>query len=420
MKFLFLHNGFPAQYLHSAAFLAREGHDVVAIAREGAKELEGVRRIVYAPPDPPTPGARHEQEFAAATRNSVAVANLCEGLKTNRFTPDLVLGHGGWGETLLVKEVWPRTALLTYFEFFYRARGSDADFDPEFPLRADLLGSLRLRNATNLLALEATDAGQTPTLWQQSQFPRRERGRIHVAHEGVDTELIRPNPQARVWLGGGVSLGPEDQVVTYCARNLEPYRGVHIFMRALPRILERSPRARVVVLGADGVSYGSPPKGFRTWREAMLRELSGALDLTRVHFLGQLPFAQYLAILRVSSAHVYLTYPFVLSWSLIEALAAGCVVVASRTPPVEEVIEDGRDGWLVDFFDVAGLADRVIEALDRRPQLATMRAAARAGAIERYDLRSVCLPRHLEIWERMIGRPLGAARSRRPRSANQI
>jgi glycosyltransferase involved in cell wall biosynthesis len=403
MKFLFLHNVFPAQYLHDVRLLVREGHEVVAIARKGAHGLEGVRQVVYAPPEPPVGGARHEEDFVAATRNALAVARVCERLKARRLIPDLALGHCGWGETLLVKEIWPQTPLLTYFEFFYRARGSDADFDSEFPLGTDALRALRLRNATNLLAFEATDEGQTPTFWQRSQYPERARAQIHVAHEGVDTVLIRPNPNARVWLSGGVSLSAEDQVVTYCARNLEPYRGFHVFMRALPRILERAPRARVLVVGADGISYGVAPRGFRTWREAMINELDGALDLSRIHFLGSLPFAQYLAILRVSTVHVYLTYPFVLSWSLIEALAAGCLVVASGTPPVEEVIEDGRNGWLVDFFDSAAIADRVIEALERRVRLGALREAARTSAVERYDLDSVCLPRHCAIWESMMG-----------------
>jgi glycosyltransferase involved in cell wall biosynthesis len=413
MRFLFLHNDFPGQYAHAARYLAREGHDVVAIARESAAGLEGVRQLVYASPDLSTRGVRHEEEFVAASRNAVAVARACERLKARRFTPDLVLGHGGWGETLLVKEVWPQTPVLTYFEFFYRTRGSDADFDPEFPLAVETLETLPLRNAVNLLALDAADEGQTPTSWQQAQFPDNARPRIHVAHEGVDTELVRPNGSARVWLGGGVNLGAEDLVVTYCARNLEPYRGFHIFMRALPRILARSPRARVAVVGGDGVSYGSPPKGFGTWREAMIGELGDALDLSRVYFLGRLPFAQYLAILRISSVHVYMTYPFILSWSLIEALATGCMVVASRTAPVEEAIEDGRNGWLVDFFDASALADRVVEALERRSLLGILRTAARASAIERYDLHGVCLPRHRAIWESAIGRPL-SIRRRRP------
>jgi glycosyltransferase involved in cell wall biosynthesis len=409
LQFLFLHRSFPAQYAHAARFLLGAGHEVTAISRERSAEIEGVRTIVYTPPSPVGPGERDVEEFATGGAHGLAVGDACDRLKAKGFTPDLVLGHAGWGETLFVKDVWPSAPLLGYFEFYYRASGSDADFDPEFPMEPKLQSRIRLRNAINLLALETADWGQSPTAWQRAQYPARERRRISVAHEGVDVDLVRPNPSARIWLGSGVSIGAGDPVVTYCARHLEPYRGFHVFMRALPEILSRVPKARVLVVGADGVAYGQPPKEARSWREAMLGELGDAIDLRRVHFLGAIPFAQHLTILQLSAAHVYLTYPFVLSWSLIEAMAAGCLVVASNTAPVREAIEDGREGWLVDFFDPSALADRVVEALTDPGRNSAMRERARETAIERYSLHRVCLPKHIRIWERLIGRSLGAS-----------
>jgi glycosyltransferase involved in cell wall biosynthesis len=201
-----------------------------------------------------------------------------------------------------------------------------------------------------------------------------------------------------------VTLAAGDPVVTYCARNLEPYRGFNVFMRALPKILKGAPGARVLVVGGDGVSYGRLPIGAPNWREAMLAEIGDTIDRSRVHFLGTTSYKDYLTILQISAVHVYLTYPFVLSWSLVEALAAGCTIVASGTPPVRETIEDGRNGWLFDFFDTHGLADRVVEALRSRGALARLREQARRTALKCYDLRGVCLPRQIAIWERLMGR----------------
>jgi glycosyltransferase involved in cell wall biosynthesis len=226
---------------------------------------------------------------------------------------------------------------------------------------------------------------------------------------------VRPACAARIWLEGGLSLSHDDEVVTYCARNLEPYRGFHIFMRALPSVLLRRPKAHVLIAGGSHVSYGRNPADARSWREKMLGELDGQLDLRRIHFLGTLSYPQYLAILQISTAHVYLTYPFVLSWSLLEAMAAGCVVVGSRTPPVEEVVTDGDNGCLVDFFDVDGLADGIARVCAGRARHEPMRRAARATVLRRYDLETVCLPRHLKLFDRLTRTPSAApGRERAP------
>src|SRR5229473_2771709 len=221
----------------------------------------------------------------------------------------------------------------------------------------------------------------TPTKWQRNQYPAEYHHRISVIHEGVNTERVRPEPTARLWLRSGKSLSREDQVLTYSARSLEPYRGFHVFMRALPKVLEACPKAQIVIVGGDGISYGRPPVGGTGWRQHMLAELGGRLDLSRIHFVGWLPYAQYLAVLQVSSAHVYLTYPFVLSWGLLEAMAAGCLVIASRTTPVEEVI-DGTNGHLVEFFDTDALARQICSALRNRAAGKPLRDKARRLVVE--------------------------------------
>jgi glycosyltransferase involved in cell wall biosynthesis len=408
VNWLFIHQNFPGQYLHIAGHLARAGHRVIAIAQRSETVLEGVRIIKYTPNARTTQPHDYLREFDVAVSAGVAVAEVCHGLQREGFVPDIVIGHNGWGELFYIKDVWPDIPLLAYFEFFYRPSGSDADFDPDTPVEADMAMRLRTRNAINLIGLDAADWGQTPTHWQQSQYPPRHRSRISVIHEGIDTGVICPDPSARIWLEGGAVLGREDEVITYSARNLEPYRGFHVFMRALPKVQRLRPNAHVLIVGGDSVSYGRRPTQAPTWRQQMLAELAGEIDLRRVHFVGRLPFRQYLAVLQLSSVHVYLTYPFVLSWSLLEAMSAGCRIVASRTPPVEEVISDGENGWLVDFFDTDALAERIGDALRTGRPNRRLRTAARKTIIDQYDLKTVCLPAQLTLLKKLTGtrRPL--------------
>jgi glycosyltransferase involved in cell wall biosynthesis len=407
MKFLFIHQNFPGQYVHAARHLAQAGHEVTFITQPRQARIESIRKLEYRPP-PASDGAAHSylRELENGVANGLEVAKLCHWLDRDGFVPDIVIGHNGWGEILYIKDVWPQVPLLGYFEFFYRASGSDVDFDREFPPEPDAALRLRTRNAINLLGLDAVDWGQSPTEWQRAQYPERHRDRITVVHEGVDTELVRLDPTARLWLGNGRCLSCADEIVTFSARDLEPYRGFHIFMRALPEILERAPAAQVLIVGGDGVSYGRRPQPAGCYRAQLLAELDGRLDLRRVHFLGHLPYRQYLTVLQISTVHVYLTYPFVLSWSLLEAMAAGCLVVSSRTAPVEEVMRDGDNGFLVDFFDFDGLANRVLKALAGKDGTENdrIKAAARQTVLDRYDLNTVCLPAYLALLRRLMGK----------------
>lgn len=405
MNLLFLHQNFPGQFRHIAAhFAADQGNRVVAIGEaSNLKNANGMDpRIAlhtYPLPKPPSPTThRFVQNYEAAVHRGLTVASICEQLKTDGFVPDLIMAHPGWGEALFMRDTFPAARLVQHAEFFYHPAGADVGFDPEFPPAADSALRLRTKNTTQLMSMEQADLLIAPTEWQKSRFPAVLQDRIQVVHDGIDTALVQPNAATRITLArAGISLDAGDEVVTYVARNLEPYRGFHVFMRALPLLLKLRPAARVLIVGGDAVSYGSAPADGRTWRTTMLDEVRAGLDPGRVHFLGKLPYAGYLQVLQVSSVHAYLTYPFVLSWSLLEAMSAGCMVVGSRTAPVEEVISHGTNGWLTDFFDHRTLAETLAEALEQRSRLGELRQAARQTIVERFDLHGVCLPRQLAL-----------------------
>jgi glycosyltransferase involved in cell wall biosynthesis len=383
MRALFVHQNFPGQYRHLAAHCARAGHQVVAIGERAnlvrQPRLPGVHRLGYEVPQVAADAFNASVVKAIARGKQVAAAALA--LKRKGFVPDVICVHNGWGEGLFLKDIFPEARVLLYCEFFYRARGADTGFDPEYPLRAEQILRLRVMNAPLLMSLDASDWGVTPTRWQQRQFPAEYARRISVVHEGIDTDAACPSSER-----------PGEEIITYVARNLEPYRGFHVFMRAIPQIQKRRPKARIVIVGGDEVSYSPRLPGGESYRQRMLREIDGKADLSRVTFTGRVSYQQYLNLLKASSVHVYLTYPFVLSWSLLDAMASECLVIASGTPPVRDVVEDGRDGLLVDFFDVDGLADRVIEACRYPAKFAALRKAARAKMLAQYDRKRISLP----------------------------
>jgi glycosyltransferase involved in cell wall biosynthesis len=337
--------------------------------------------------------------FAEQTHRGAAVAQAALRLRNSGYTPDLIIGHAGWGETLFLGEVWPNARRIAYAEFFYRPHGLDVEFDSELQPRSFRQAIwVRARQAAQLLALnDATDVW-SPTRWQASTYPPGIRDRITVIHDGIDTELLRPNLAAALTLPGTVArFRHGDEILTFVSRNLEPYRGYHIFMRALPRILSERPDVQVVIVGGDEISYGEAPPRGTTWKQVFLSEVGECLDPARVHFTGKIPYRQFVALMQATRVHAYLTYPFVLSWSMLEAMSCGALVVGSRTPPVEEVITDGINGRLVDFFDIDGWTTGLIDALANSARDAPLRAAARRTVVDKYDLRSVCLPRQLDF-----------------------
>ena len=401
MRILLIHQNFPGQFLHLAPALQARGHEVLALTAEGNERASAVPRVLYRRAAKPEGGSPLARTYGEMAERGLRVARAAATLRRDRgYVPDLILGHSGWGETLFLKDVWPEARLLVYSEFLYRSTGLDAGFDAEFQ-RSTLEArvSVTARAAHLLQALAQADAAIAPTHWQADTVPEPLRGKIRVIHDGIDTARVRPDPAARFELPGGRVLVPGDEVLSFVNRNLEPYRGYHVFLRALPAVLAARPEAQVVIVGGDGVSYGSQPPEGTTWKDHFLAEVRDRIDLSRVHFTGQLPYARYLSLLQVTRVHAYLTYPFVLSWSLLEAMAAGARIVASRTPPVAEAITDGVTGRLVDFFDVPGWSAALTAALADPASGDAMAAAARTRAVADYDLKSVCLPALVDFVE---------------------
>lgn len=405
MRFLFVHQNFPGQFRHVSAALAARGDEVVALGvNKPCEPIPGVRHVLYRPRHAPTAEPKHPLDGPLAElqdkwHRGEAAARAMEALRKSGFVPDVVLAHSGWGEAQFAKDVFPAARLVVYAEYFYGAEGGDFAFDPEFS-RPSLQARerVRVKNTHLLHALSACDLALAPTEFQKSQHPAWARDRIQVIHEGIDTRRFRPDPAASVHLkAAGLTLRPGDEVVTFSVRHLEPYRGYHIFMRALPLLQKLRPGARVVLVGGSGCSYSGPPPEGRTWRDVFLSEVKAKLDMSRVHFVGTVPHEVLTQLMQVSALHVYLTYPFVLSWSLMEAMSVGCLILASDTAPVREVIDHRRNGLLTDFFDVQALAQGMAEALERGPALGALRHAARETMVRGYDLKAHCLPRQLEL-----------------------
>lgn len=400
MKILLVHQNFPGQFLRlTPALLADKTNEVVAFTMNDFRSNDPRLKIIKYQGKQGTTKGVHPwvSDFETKVIRGEAAFRAALDLKASGFEPDVIFAHPGWGESLFLKDVWPRAKLLIYCEFHYAASGLDSDFDPEF-LSVDPgdVCRLQVKNVNNLLHFETADAGVSPTHWQRSTFPEPFRSKIKVIHDGIDTAHACPNPD--VWLQlGSIKLTRSDEIITFVNRNIEPYRGCHTFIRSLPDILARRPNARVIIVGSDGVSYGAPAPDGKKWKDVFLEEVKHKIDMSRVHFVGHVDYKYFIPLLQLSTVHVYLTYPFVLSWSLLEAMSCGCAIVASDTAPLREAIVDGETGVLTNFFDPAELANKVVALLDDPKLRGKLGNAARDFAVKNYDLKTVCLPKMLNL-----------------------
>jgi glycosyltransferase involved in cell wall biosynthesis len=399
-KILFIHNGSPGRFRFLASAFASREWECVHIGPPDATDLPGTRTLRWQHGRGTTAGI-----FKLAVRAEADLirgqhaAELARKLKDERFVPDLIIGHPGWGEMVFLGEVYPGVKQIQLGEWYYRASGGDVDFDPEFGL-PDFADRCRVHAKNAVLAMSTLEAERivAPTKFQAGMFPDVVQPRISVIHEGIDTAIAKPGHATSVKLSSGRELTRETPVVTFINRRFEPLRGFHSFMRALPRFLAANPTANVILVGSDDAGvYGARPKSHKSWKEAMLAEVGDRLDASRVHFVGKLGYDSLLKLFAISTAHVYMTYPFVLSWSMLDAMACEALVVGSDTAPVREVIRDGENGFLVDFFDHSALADKLTEICRNPNGYDRIRRAARETVLAEYDQKAVCLPAWLKL-----------------------
>lgn len=406
MKILFVHQNFPGQYRELFSWLrAQGGHELVFLTqRKDVPVMEGARIVTYATHHKPAKDAYAlTQYWEECTGNGFGCAQAAGKLRAEGFTPDVILGHVGWGELTFLKEIWPDAPIIGYFEYYFLAQGGSVGFDPEFPASPHAPFTMHARNAVNFANIQTVDQGHSPTGWQRDTFPDTFKDKIYVKHDGIRTDKLKPDPDAQVALGRlGRSVTKEDEIFTYMARNMEPTRGFHSFMRSLPHILNARPNARALIIGGSDVSYGKKSGSEGGYRAEMEKEVGDAVDWSRVHFLGRVPYEDYQKIIQVSRCHIYLTVPFVLSWSCLEAMSMGATIVASDVAPVREAIEHGKTGLLADFFDPKDIARKVVDVLERPGTYAHLGPAARRHVVKHYDFQKICLPEHLRRMNALV------------------
>jgi len=390
LNVLFVHRNFPAQFKNLIKELATNSdNEICFITNNKEDEIAGVRKIVYELEEQISDNSKYEKYFDEAILHAQAAAACASQLKEEGFIPDVIYAHS-WGPSTFIKDIFPDVPLVCYFEWFYNAENSDFDF---FKKDSSVEAKMRLKckNANILLDLASCDAGITPTKWQKSQFPKEFQDKITVIHDGIDTDICFDSSSH---CGKGTTKG---KILTYATRGMEAYRGFTEFMMAASVLMKKYPNLEVVVAGEDKIFYG-PQLPDTTYKKVLLEKLE--FDKSRLHFTGKLSYGDYINLLQSSSVHVYSTCPFVLSWSILEAMACGCTIVASNTQPVTEVIKDNYNGLLYDFFNVGELIEKIEYVFNNPEKMEEISYNARKTIVENYSLEKI-MPKQLEFLEKL-------------------
>lgn len=399
MKILFIHPNFPGQFKHLAREFGRDKkNEVKFICRfPNRVTIDGVQKIVSKPitKNRNENGHRYLRGLNDFVYFAQAGWRACKELKDNGFVPDIIYAHAGWGDAMFVKDVYPDVPYIAYMEFFYRAFGVDIGFLPKRKVTEDDIARTRVRNANHLINLEACDWAVTPTEWQASVHPKDSLSRFSVIHEGIDTDYIKPLKERQNKLSlGGKQVPLSSEVITYITRYCEEYRGFEQAMEAIAILLKARPNATFIVVGKDGWGYGSSVSDVIGYKARALKNVG--LEGASIHCFDELPYAEHIKLLQHSTVHIYLTVPFVLSWSALEAMSAGAAIVSSKTAPVEEVIQDGENGMLADFFNPSEIAQKVEFLLDNPKERAKIVAKARKTIEHKYSLKKI-MPTYVKL-----------------------
>jgi len=410
-QILFVHQNFPGQFKNLAPALIKEGYDVHALGyKDNIQNVDPYPGLTIHKYSIVKGSAQDIEPLAAEFETKMirakATADKCEELINKGLNPSLIITHPQWGETFFLKDIWPDTKILSYFEIHWRMENSDIDFDDEFKdkeLSRFTRRKIRPRNAFNEIIYREADQIMTPTEYQKSTAPNYLKKSINVIHDGIDTNILIPSNKGEINIGKDIKLTKKDKIISFINRNLEPQRGYHIFMRSLPKVLSENPDAHILIIGSDNRGYGLPaPKG-KTWKQVFYDEVKDKIDDSRVHFLGRVDYRSLIGIYQLTTLHVYLTYPFVLSWSLLEAMSCESLILGSNTEPVSEVIENNKNGILVDFFDIEKLSSVMNDVLKDSNKYNTLRKNARNTIKKKYDLKTKSLPKQIKLIKEMLG-----------------
>ncbi|MDD3436258.1 MAG: glycosyltransferase [Candidatus Gastranaerophilales bacterium] len=389
MNILFLHRDYPAQFKYLALALANNPANNVMFATENDTiDIKGITKYVFKISHDKKTTNPYLTLYDEVLEYAQAAIKIAKEIKAKGIKPDVIYGFGFWGFDMFMKDVFPDVPVISYFEWFYNTKGADIGFDGK-TFTEEENAQMRCKNSHLLVDLYSCDAGISPTYWQRNQFPKEFHEKIKVIHDGIDTETCCPNPNAEFFIAKkDLKLTVKDEVITYGTRGMEPYRGFVQFMEAAEKLLKKRPNAHIVIAGLDDVYYGPRLKEC-TYKEYMLKKLD--LDTSRLHFVGALSFVDYVRLLQISSVHVYLTFPYILSWSILNAMSAGCCVIASDTAPVLEVIQDNYNGLLFNFYNIDQLVEKVDYALENRNKMLEIRNNARQTVLDKYDVRKLLM-----------------------------
>lgn len=401
MRILFIHSNFPAQFGQLGDWLANKGWDVTfATARKDIPKGGRIRIVQFESHRHVTDGIHN---YVAGLEKAVIAGQgfvrTAVQLRNEGYAPDIIVAHSGWGVGMFAKDVWPDAKFVPYFEWYYRSPAIDRT--PHDPAKRDPLDQsafTRVRNTPFYLDFSAADAALAPTKFQASQFPEELRKRLTVMHDGIDTRLHQPAERDTALME---ELGiPDDaEIISWVTRGMEPARGFPEMMKAVAELQKARPKLHIIIVGEDRVAYGSKV-AVASWKDKMLAELD--LDETRMHFTGLVPRPKMIRILQTGDLHLYLTAPFVLSWSMLDAMACGCQMVASDVEPVREFLKDGTTGRLADTYDHDALVGQVTAALDDPKTAKTLRTKARKLIVDKYDAQTKIFPAKMKFFEGLV------------------
>lgn len=410
MKFCFIHPVFGSQFYPLAAHLAEQPEHEVLFLCSADHGKEGMRNLGrdFAP----TPrmqvqtfnyhsGRKHHadpllQRILDESYQGMEVFRTLRAMKKQGYAPDFILCHNYWGAALYLKDIYPEVPKIVYSEYHSTPEHVAACLKPGAKLPDSNKLYLRTGQANSLISLDAADVILTPTEFQKSTHPAYLHSKIKVIHDGIDTDFFAPNHEVQaIGIAGRKIAKPEHKIITYVSRNFESYRGFESFVKAAAIVQQQCHEAVFLVGGGTGGGgYGG--QCGPDYVKSVLAD-TPELDLRRFLFMGVLNHADYQQLLQLSDVHVYLTVPFVLSWSLLEAMATGCTIVASDTAPVKEVIKDGKNGLLADLYAPEAIAEQIVKAIQKpNPKLGEQ---ARKTIEKHYSIGAV-LPQFVQFFSK--------------------